>query len=483
MADGPSPSSSNPAPKLPPDLAKRIQEITDVVLEHHIDPPVRQQMILAGTKALYQVAGVPAPHGLVGRVSAVATPEQLAGFLADTWPKTTAKPVTAQELQEGLLNGLLQAVPGVARLVPAKERKVEEQIEGNRYVGVHIALSMDEQEKRPVIQEVFKGGPADRAGVRKGDWLEAVDGVDTKGMRLTDVIDRSRGDEGTDVVFTVRQPRETKARTMKITRGQLPHSTIQGIRNRSSGGWDVRLDGPDPIGYLRITEIGASTPHELHKLAEQLESEGARALVLDLRGVALSNSVHAAVLLADCLLDSRPIGCVQTLQGETTYQADSDALFRSWPMAVLVGAPTSGTAEWLAAALQDNHRAVIVGTPTAGAIGTPGNSIVHSTIPVGDGAWSITLATGRLERGDGRPLSRPLEAALGNHRDGLVFARRRAAKIETGVTPDHLVGSKTEGPAGLGQLMRHGQDQEHATTTEKSLERAVQLLRESLKKS
>ena len=84
----PTANAGDPAPKPPPDLAKRVQEITDAVLEHHIDPPVRQQMILSAIKALYRTAGVPVPAGLGRRVSAVSTSDQLAEFLAEAWPKT-----------------------------------------------------------------------------------------------------------------------------------------------------------------------------------------------------------------------------------------------------------------------------------------------------------------------------------------------------------------------------------------------------------
>ena len=81
-----------------------------------------------------------------------------------------------------MLQGLLADVSGGASLISAKERAVQEQIEGNRYVGIHIALGMNDQEKRPRIAEVIEGGPADRAGVKKDDLLETIDGVDTKGM-------------------------------------------------------------------------------------------------------------------------------------------------------------------------------------------------------------------------------------------------------------------------------------------------------------
>ena len=330
------------------------------MLEHHIDPPARQQMILSGIKALYRTAGMPVPPGLGGRVSAVATPDQLAALLADAWPKSTAKPVAVRTLEEALFEGLLADVPGGAELMTAKDRKVTEQIEGNRYVGIHIALGMDDQEKEPVLTNVVEGGPADRAGAKAGDLIEEIDGVATKGMLLRDVVDRLRGEEGTDVTIKVRQPKETKSRTMTITRGQLPHATVEGVRKWPDGGWDVRFDGlHDPIGYLKITEIAASTPHELRKMAPATRdagSSGARSSTC--AASSRTNPVHPAVLLADCLLDHGPIGRVRTARGETTYQADSDALFRGWPIAVLVDANTSGTAEWLAAALQDNHRAI-----------------------------------------------------------------------------------------------------------------------------
>jgi C-terminal peptidase prc len=428
LADGPQPKPAGaatapvPAPAMPAELARHVQEITDTVLEHHIDPPARQQMVLSGIKALYRAAGVAVPLGLGGRVSAVSTPEQLAALLAEVWPKTTAKPVAVKALEDALLEDLVAAVPGDAELMTAKDARVAEQMAGNRYVGIHITLGMDDKEKRPMMPSIFPGGPAARAGIQAGAIIEEIDGADTKGMKLRDAVDRLRGDEGTDVTLKFRQPKETTSRTVKITRGQLPRATIVGFGASPSDEGRLRLGVPDPIGYLRITEITASTPHELRKLAQRMDGEGIRAVVLDLRGIRSSGSaVHPAVLLADSLLERGAIGRVRTARGETTYTADADALFRGRPIAVLVDQDTSGTAEWLAAALQDNHRAVIVGSPTAGAhrrrLVSPGVSpvedawpmanetIVKATVPVGDGRWSISMATGTLERGDGRPMA------------------------------------------------------------------------------
>ena len=88
-----------------------------------------------------------------------------------------------------MIEGTLVGVSGGASVMSAKESAVMEQFEGNRYVGIHIALGMnDDQEKRPSIFDVIDGGPADRAGVKKGDLVEVIDRVDTKAMALRAAI-------------------------------------------------------------------------------------------------------------------------------------------------------------------------------------------------------------------------------------------------------------------------------------------------------
>jgi carboxyl-terminal processing protease len=428
------PAEAGPTPT---DLAARILTATDAVLEHHIDPPARQQMVLDGLKGLYAAAGVPLPAGRARRVSTVATPEQLAALLAEAWPHPAKADVTRKQLEESLIEGLLSGVPGGASLASTKELKVAEQFEGNLYVGIHIALGFDEKEKRPAIREVFEGGPAHRAGTREGDLIEAIDGKTAEGLSVGQAVDRLRGEEGTDVVVRVRSPGSGEVRTLTMTRGRLPRPTITGVRKRPGGGWDVLLEGPERIGYLKIGEIVGSTPQELRQLARQLESEGARALILDLRTVSLAH-LHPAVLLADYLLDGGRIGRVRTVDSVETYEAEPDALFRDWPLAVLVDGSTSGAAEWLCAALQDNHRAVIVGTPT------PGRTDVRSSVPLPGGEWSIQMATGRMERGDGRPLARPSTPTTWLAQ-GVPIRRMAAPADQFGVTPDHPLGGDPSG--------------------------------------
>ena len=283
--------------------------------------------------------------------------------------------------------------------MPEKERKVQESFAANLYVGIQIHLGVDEKSKRPVFLKILEGGPADNAGARAGDLIEEVDGESTAEKPLSWVVDRLRGAEGTDVLVRFRRPETGEVFTKPMTRGTLPRATVQGLTPLPGKRWAVRLDGPAPIGYLKLAEVSGSTPQELRGFAAQLESEGCKALVLDLRETSPAH-FHETVLLADALLDGGVIGRVRSSDSEKIYRAEPDALFRDWPMVVLVAGNANPEVAWLCAALLDNHRATIVGEPALRR-----EAAFHETIGLPGGEWSIQMTTGRLERGDGRPIT------------------------------------------------------------------------------
>ena len=385
------------SPPFAAEPANRAWALADAVLARHVEPPARQQMILAGLKAVAKAGNEPTTPGLARRVSDLAGAEQLAALLAETWPGS--KIIDREGRESFFFGGMLSAVPGEATLLSAKERKVAEQIEGNVYVGIQVALSIDEASHRPTFNQVLKGGPADNAGARDGDVIEAIDGVSTEGRSMLDVIDRLRGEEGTIVEVTFRRAKSDEVITKPMTRGRLPRTTVEGAGSLPGKRWKVLLDGPLPIGYLKITEISGSTPQELRGFAEQFESEGLKALVLDLRGVR-SAGFHPTVLLADALLDGGAIGVVKSADSERAYRAEPDALFRGLPMVVVADGPLPPEAAWLVDALRDNHRASVVGKVALG-----GSPVVEETVALPGGEWSVRMTTGRLARGDGSPLS------------------------------------------------------------------------------
>jgi carboxyl-terminal processing protease len=407
-------------------LAGRVIGVTDVVLANHLDPPTRQQMLLAGLREVYKAAGVPTPESLAKRVSDILTTEQLAALLHEVWPRRGGAPEESPALEEALLDGLLGSVPGRGRLVSDKELKVEKQLDANLYVGVHVQLGYDREVKKPSFMGVFEGGPADRAGIRKGELLDAIDDTPTEGRPLSEVVDRLRGPEGTQVVIRVLDPKSKASRSLALTRGLLPQPTLTGVAKRSSGGWEFLVNDDRPVGYVHFERVAGSTPQELRTLAKQLEDNGVRALILDFRETR-EWALHPTVLLADGLLGEGTIGRVRWAGRVETFRAGAERLFDGWRLAVLVDQTTPGEAAWLAAALQDNGRAVVVGLPTVA------DGFVQTSVPVAAGGWSVVLKTGRLERADGRLIGDPLEMKA-----ELALASRRA-----GAPPNSQVPSPT----------------------------------------
>jgi carboxyl-terminal processing protease len=313
-------------------------------------------------------------------------------------------------LEAEMLKGLLGAVPGEPNVFSASSLKVSEQLQGNRYVGIGIQLRITNGEKLPQITNLYGRGPAWRAGVKPSDLIEKIDGRDTRGVEMSKIVDWLRGEEGTDVTIVVRQPEEAEARTLTMTRSVVPFDTVLGYRRASGGGWRLRIDPSTAIGYVWVRAVNSSTLHELRQAERQLQAEGVRALVLDLRAPGGEGALHHAELVADGLLDG---GLLWRLRGTgdrtQDFRADRDCLFRDWPLAVLVNGLVQSGPSIVAAALRDNDRAVLIGEPTIW------NGLVRSMIPLPDGQASITLVTGRLERaapGRGWPVQPDIPLSL-----------------------------------------------------------------------
>src|SRR5262245_48891766 len=161
-------------------FADRVLVTTDLVLDRHLDPPTRQSMILAVVKALANRVNQPIPAGLSRRISELAKPDEFTTLLQDVWAQANSSgKATSDQLQTAAFDGLRSVVPGNPRIIPMKELKVEERLAANRYVGIGIQLSLDEQTNLPVITVPFARGPAHLAGVKPDDRILQIDGAST----------------------------------------------------------------------------------------------------------------------------------------------------------------------------------------------------------------------------------------------------------------------------------------------------------------
>jgi C-terminal peptidase prc len=403
-------------------MAQRAWKIMELVAQRHIDGVHKDALILGGLTSVKRVAGEEPPTDETKRqIANISTGEDFAAFLRANWPKTIAKSPPSKKpeksegmeeerdgvlffaddhaprdpLQDAFLAGLLRSVPGTARLVPPpdpKEARVAEQISANRYVGIGIQLAMT-KEKQPQIQVAMPGGAARQGGIRAGDIIEEVEGKVTQNRPLKEIVDWLRGDEGTTVHVKVRQPDSKESRTYALKRAKVPFQHVFGYRRASQDGWSYHVEPDLPIAYLKVESPVSSTLHELRQAERKLRAEGFQAVVIDLRGNSGGLLNHTA-LVADGLLDG---GVMWRIQGAgtsppTEYRADRECLFRDWPMVVLVDGRMGMSDALIAAALQDNKRAILVGEPTK-VMG-----YVLTSVQLPDEPSSLVVPTARFER-------------------------------------------------------------------------------------
>jgi C-terminal peptidase prc len=374
-------------------LARRVWAILTTVEKNDIEPRPRALILSDGATSFLKTAKVTPPANLPARVAALSSEEQLAAFLTGIWPKPGAGPaVPDDKLEAAFLDGVLGGIPGKPDLMPPDLVRVSEQSQANRYVGIGVQLSINAKEKYPQIVTPTKRGPLREAGAKAGDLIVEVDGKDTHGVLLRKVVDWLRGEEGAPVTVVIRKPGEKARRTLHLTRSVVPFEMVVGYR-RAGEGWTYRIDPATPVAYVRIESITSGTLHELRQIEPQLRAEGVQAMVLDMRFTGGHSNLNAAALVANGFLDGGVLWRVIDLHHQVKeYRADRECLFRQWPLAVLINEDTQRAHSAVAAALQDNGRAILVGEPS----GADGFAATLVGLP--DQLGAIAVRTARLER-------------------------------------------------------------------------------------
>ena len=434
--------------------AEQLLGIIDAVIDNHIAPPTRQEMLLRGCRALLHEDDLDTQASLSRDISDLSGKREMTSFLANKLAEANGP--SPHAIEQRFLGGTLLAIPGGARFSKAKDYAVEQQLRENRYVGIGIALSM--QGKFPAMPQVIPGGPAYVAGGRNGDLMIKIDGNDAAQFSLEQIIEILRGQEGKPVTIVVRQPNSDEERTLNIVRGTVPFGSIEGLRRDENDNWVYRSDDASDIGYLKLTAVRGSSARELKEAARKLHASSLRALILDLRSTSLQGDLRHAAMIADELLGAGPIGSA-VVNGKTEeFVSSPDQLFAGWPIAVLVGSQTQGQAEWIAAALQDHKRAIIVGQPTLGV------GFVEKNIKLDNGDV-ISLRGGVLRRGDGKALT-----SLGQQ-FGSMSGATRVRVSPSGTSVDERIASGWRGVKPDGRVPGQG-----------AVAKAIELLSQALRK-
>ncbi len=336
-------------------------------------------------------------------------------------------PIDPDKLMEGAAAGMVADLDPYTEFIPESGMQRFELLTTGKYGGIGSLIRQKEDYVR--IAQPYEGSPADRAGLKIGDRIVAIDGEDAAGFTTEQVSDRLKGEPGSRVRVTVRGL-DGAERTATIVRERIAIPGVPYV------GWAA-----EGIGYIRHSDFTEGCSEELRAAIERLRAEGElKGLVLDYRSNGGGIMQEAVKILSMFV----PKGTeVVTTEGRTEaslqrYATASEPVLPDLPLAVLVNGNSASASEIVAGALQDLDRAVLVGQRTYG------KGLVQSTRPLGYNAL-LKLTTAKYRIPSGRCIqavdySRSQEGEVRAVPDSLIgeFATRGGRKVYDGggIMPD-----------------------------------------------
>ena len=297
------------------------------------------------------------------------------------------EPVDDKTLIHGAIRGLLGNLDPHSDFLDKSEYGDMQDLTSGEFNGIGIDIGV--QDDAIVVIAPIDGSPAARAGVKAGDEVLEVNGTSLDGLSLDQASDLMRGKSGSPVTLTLLPEGSDKPETVKLTREEVHVPSARG---------ELLEHG---YGYIRISDFGDDTADGMKSsMRALLKKNGGplAGLVLDLRDNP-GGLLDAAVDVSDDFLDSGLIVSARGRAADANFQrrATPGDLLGGAPLVVLVNQGTASAAEIVAGALQDNHRALIMGVQTFG------KGSVQTVIPLAQGD-AIKLTTALYYTPSGRSI-------------------------------------------------------------------------------
>lgn len=296
--------------------------------------------------------------------------------------------INAKKMYYGAIKGMVSSLedPYTFFLTPEENKESKDDLAG-KFEGIGAQLGL--QDNRIVIVAPLKNSPAQRAGIKSGDFVNKVDDQSTKGWTLPQAVSKIRGPKGSKVSLTLE--RDSKEQKVTIVREQIKVESVELNYEKKKN---------QTVAYLKLNQFGDNTNAEWDKAVDEIASKWQnreiKGLVLDVRdnpGGYLDGSVY----LASEFIQSGKLVVKQTstTQEEKSYTVERLGRLIDIPMVVLINKGSASASEILAGALRDYKRAKLVGEKSFG------KGSVQEATNLKDGAGiHITVAKWILPKGD-----------------------------------------------------------------------------------
>jgi carboxyl-terminal processing protease len=235
--------------------------------------------------------------------------------------------------------------------------------------GVGIQLSQDEETKELVVIAPIEDSPAFQAGILARDVIVKIDGQSTEGMDTDAAVNLIRGPADTEVTLTVR--RGDREMDFRLKRARIEIHPVKFSKQTGPNG--------QSIGYIRLTQFSANAADEMREAIQTLEAQGVQGYVLDLR-INPGGLLYESIEIARMWIQEGVIVSTVDRQGLSEQEQANGTALTNKPLVVLVDNGSASASEILSGALQDDDRAVLVGTKTFG------KGLVQSVRGLGDGS-------------------------------------------------------------------------------------------------
>jgi carboxyl-terminal processing protease len=267
------------------------------------------------------------------------------------------KAVNYKEMSYQAIQAMLNVLhdKGHTRFLTPQDVQNENQQLNGTFTGIGIYIHQDQITKQVIITAPIPNSPAEKAGFKHGDIILAVNGVSTAGKDIAGVSALIQGKAGTKVSITIQRPSTHQKLTINVVRAEIKVPSVL-----------MHYIAQDHVADIQMVQFSSGVSGELKTAINQAKKLGATKIILDLRenpGGYLSEAIDTTsefMKSGNVLLEQDSTG------NRTPYAVTGDTVDTTAPMVVLVNGDTASAAEIVSGALQDNHRAIILGEKTFG---------------------------------------------------------------------------------------------------------------------
>jgi len=321
------------------------------------------------------------PKQLVDEVWQVVNQEYVDGsFNGNDWRAIRSQYLkrdysTREEAYKAIREMLEKLNDPYTRFMDPEEFKSLQIDTSGELTGVGIQIAQDEETKAIKVISPIEGSPAAKAGLLAEDIITAIDGKSTNGMDINQAVSLIRGPVNSQVVLNV--SRNGRPLTFKLTRALIELHPVR---------YSLKQSPTGPIGYIRLTQFSSNASAEMRRAIRDLEQKKVTGYILDLRSNP-GGLLYASAEIARMWLPKGNIVSTVDRKGVTDRLQAGRGALTDKPLVVLIDNGSASASEILAGALQDNHRATLVGSQTFG------KGLVQSVNPLGDGSGlAVTIA-------------------------------------------------------------------------------------------